>query len=58
MEKTNLSFAGCGFLGVYHIGVASCIKEYAPQLLLNTVSGASIGALTGATLICNNSLGL
>lgn len=57
MEKTNLSFAGCGFLGVYHIGVASCIKEYAPQLLLNTVSGASIGALTGATLICNNSLG-
>ena len=28
----NLSFAGCGFLGLYHLGVVSCIKTYAPQV--------------------------
>ena len=33
----NISFSGCGFLGLYHVGVASCIKTYAPQLYLNKV---------------------
>ena len=33
----NLSFAGCGFVGTYHLGVASCIKTYAPYLLENKV---------------------
>ena len=34
----NVSFAGCGFLGLYHVGVASCFKTYAPQLYLYNVS--------------------
>ena len=34
----NVSFAGCGFLGLYHVGVASCLKTYAPQLYLNKVN--------------------
>ena len=34
----NLSFAGSGFMGVYHLGVASCIKTYAPHILENKVS--------------------
>ena len=33
----NLSFAGSGFMGVYHLGVASCIKTYAPHILENKV---------------------
>ena len=33
----NLSFAGCGFMGVYHLGVASCLQTYAPHILLNKV---------------------
>ncbi len=24
----NLSFAGCGFMGIYHIGVAACFRKY------------------------------
>ena len=36
----NVSFAGCGFLGLYHVGVASCLKTYAPQLYLNKVSSS------------------
>ncbi|XP_059969258.1 1-acylglycerol-3-phosphate O-acyltransferase PNPLA3 [Mesoplodon densirostris] len=43
----NLSFAGCGFLGAYHIGVTSCLSERAPYLLHNArrFFGASSGAL-------------
>ncbi|CAK9299451.1 unnamed protein product [Gordionus sp. m RMFG-2023] len=50
------SFSGCGFLGVYHVGVASCLKEYAPHLV-GKIYGASGGALAGCCLICNCCLG-
>ena len=33
----NVSFAGCGFLGLYHVGVACAFKTYAPHILLNKV---------------------
>ncbi|XP_029455985.1 patatin-like phospholipase domain-containing protein 2 isoform X2 [Rhinatrema bivittatum] len=50
----NLSFAGCGFLGVYHVGVASCLQERAPRLVRGAgrVYGASAGALNAAALVC------
>ncbi|XP_048404317.1 patatin-like phospholipase domain containing 3 isoform X1 [Stegostoma tigrinum] len=50
----NISFAGCGFLGVYHIGVASTIQEHAPYLTrdANRIYGASAGALTAAAVVC------
>ncbi|KAH8859625.1 Patatin-like phospholipase domain-containing protein 2 [Schistosoma japonicum] len=52
--KHNLSFAGCGFLGLYHIGVCSCIKRFAPHLYQNKpVSGTSAGALAAACLVCD-----
>ncbi|CAH1127889.1 unnamed protein product [Ceutorhynchus assimilis] len=53
----NLSFAGCGFLGIYHVGVACCFRKYAPHLLLNKVSGASAGALAACSLILDMPLG-
>uniref|UniRef100_A0A4W4EG63 PNPLA domain-containing protein n=1 Tax=Electrophorus electricus TaxID=8005 RepID=A0A4W4EG63_ELEEL len=48
----GISFAGCGFLGVYHIGVASCLLERAPHLVRGAtrVYGASAGALTASVL--------
>lgn len=49
----NLSFAGCGFLGIYHVGVAVCFKKYAPHLLLNRISGASAGAIAACFLLCD-----
>jgi patatin-like phospholipase domain-containing protein 2 len=74
--KYNLSFAGCGFLGIYHgkttrdlydndvsclffikVGVAVCFKKYAPQLLLQKISGASAGALAAACLLTGMPLG-
>ncbi|XP_043190453.1 1-acylglycerol-3-phosphate O-acyltransferase Pnpla3-like [Amphibalanus amphitrite] len=56
LSQMNLSFAGCGFLGVYHIGVAACMSRYCPELLQNRIAGASAGAIAAAALICNASL--
>ncbi|XP_066999744.2 1-acylglycerol-3-phosphate O-acyltransferase Pnpla3 isoform X2 [Anabrus simplex] len=53
----NLSFAGCGFLGIYHVGVAACFKKYAPHLLLDKISGASFGAIAACCLLCDLPLG-
>ncbi|XP_077193925.1 1-acylglycerol-3-phosphate O-acyltransferase Pnpla3-like [Paroedura picta] len=54
----SVSFAGCGFLGVYHIGVATCLQERAPHLIRDArrICGASAGALAGAVLIGGGSL--
>lgn len=55
----NLSFAGCGFLGVYHIGVASCLLDKAPYLVKGATKlyGASAGALTASVLASQACLG-
>ncbi|XP_025409304.1 patatin-like phospholipase domain-containing protein 3 isoform X5 [Sipha flava] len=49
----NVSFSGCGFLGIYHTGVASCLKTYAPYLLENKLCGSSAGAIAACCLICD-----
>ncbi|XP_065910775.1 patatin-like phospholipase domain-containing protein 4 [Dysidea avara] len=50
----KISFAGCGFLGVYHIGVAKCIVEMAPQFAdsLEGYYGTSAGSLVAVMLCC------
>lgn len=53
LDKINLSFCGCSFLCFYHVGVCAAIKEYAPFLAKNVVSGASAGSIAAAGLICN-----
>lgn len=52
-SQIQLSFAGCGFLCIYHAGVCAAIKEYAPQLAQNRLTGTSAGALAAAALACN-----
>lgn len=53
-SSVNLSFCGCGFLGIYHVGVTSCFHEYAPQLSRHKISGSSAGALVAVAHICGN----
>ena len=53
----SLSFAGCGFLGLYHLGVASCLREYAPISRNTRICGASAGALAAMALACDLPLG-
>ena len=51
--KTNLSFAGSGFLGLYYIGVSACLKKLVPYLLTNKIGGASSESLTALALVCD-----
>ena len=48
----NLSFAGCGFLGLYHLGVAQTIVKHGSACLanVNKFAGASAGALVASIL--------
>ena len=57
VDDINLSFAGCGFNGIYHVGVASCFLEYCPKVSLNKVSGVSAGSLVATALACQMPLG-
>lgn len=52
----NLSFCGCGFLGIYHLGVAACLKQLSPTLLSNVskIAGASAGALVASVLVTDD----
>lgn len=52
----NVTFAGCGFLGIYHVGVASCFSVHAPKLVQNA-GGASAGALAACCMLCGCDLG-
>lgn len=57
MDKhANLSFAGCGFIGIYHVGVSACLKQFAPHLLRNKIGGSSAGAMCAVALVCDLSL--
>ncbi|KAL8583233.1 hypothetical protein ACOMHN_013788 [Nucella lapillus] len=49
----HLSFCGCGFLGVYHLGVVSCLLKHGTRFLsrVDGVAGASAGALAAALVV-------
>nr|XP_046249169.1 patatin-like phospholipase domain-containing protein 2 isoform X2 [Scatophagus argus] len=55
----NAHEPSCGFLGIYHVGVASCLVEQAPFLVQNAkhIYGASAGALTATALVTGVCLG-
>ena len=44
-DAPDISFAGCGFLGIYHVGVSACLLDHAPHLLEYNLVGASAGAM-------------
>ena len=56
-QNLNISFNGCGFLGIYHIGVATALRTYVPDFRIENVSGASAGALAAVALLAGVSTG-
>lgn len=51
-DGDSFSFAGCGFLGAYHLGVAAVFKTHIPHLLQNArFGGASAGAMVASLLL-------
>nr|XP_020861874.1 patatin-like phospholipase domain-containing protein 4 isoform X1 [Phascolarctos cinereus] len=53
MKHINLSFAACGFLGIYHLGAASALCKHGKQLLkvVKAFAGASAGSLVATVLL-------
>lgn len=53
MTVLNLSFAACGFLGIYHLGAVGAFLRHGDRLLgsLRACAGASAGALVAAVMI-------
>ncbi|XP_022105061.1 patatin-like phospholipase domain-containing protein 4 [Acanthaster planci] len=53
-EKINISFAGCGFLAVYHLGVAKGLLTHGQHVVskVNRWGGASAGAIAAAAIVC------
>ncbi|XP_032362471.1 patatin-like phospholipase domain-containing protein 4 isoform X1 [Etheostoma spectabile] len=53
MTVLNLSFAACGFLGIYQLGAVGAFLRHGDRLLgsLGACAGASAGALVAAVLI-------
>ncbi|KAL4005412.1 hypothetical protein ACER0C_005125 [Sarotherodon galilaeus] len=49
-KEWSISFAGCGFMGIYYVGATSCILERFPRFIQDAskIYGASAGALTAA----------
>lgn len=56
-KPISFSFSGCGFMGLYHVGVASCLREYAPISPDTKFLGASAGSLAAISLVCDMPLG-
>ncbi len=55
----SISFAGCGFMGIYYVGATSCILERFPRFIQDAskIYGASAGALMAAVLTVGIPLG-
>ncbi|XP_053170308.1 patatin-like phospholipase domain-containing protein 4 isoform X2 [Scomber japonicus] len=53
MTVVNLSFAACGFVGIYHLGAVGAFLRHGDKLLcsLRACAGASAGALVAAVMI-------
>ncbi|KAM4619394.1 1-acylglycerol-3-phosphate O-acyltransferase Pnpla3-like [Polymixia lowei] len=51
-KEWSISFAGCGFMGIYYVGATSCILERFPRLIqgASKIYGASAGALMATVL--------
>ncbi|XP_050416000.1 patatin-like phospholipase domain-containing protein 4 isoform X2 [Patella vulgata] len=51
--QLHLSLCGCGFLGIYHLGVATCLVKHGQGFLsgVEKYAGASAGSLISAMLL-------
>ncbi|XP_019934772.2 1-acylglycerol-3-phosphate O-acyltransferase Pnpla3-like [Paralichthys olivaceus] len=51
-REWSISFAGCGFMGIYYVGASSCLLGRFPRLIQDAskIYGSSSGALMAAAL--------
>ena len=51
IKNLEVSFSGCGFLGIYHVGVAAAFQHFQPECNFASLCGAAAGALAAAGLM-------
>ncbi|TRY77072.1 hypothetical protein TCAL_00026 [Tigriopus californicus] len=51
IPKISVSFSGCGFLGLYHVGALACFNDYKHKVHIEHALGASAGALVALAAI-------
>ena len=49
-KEPSVSFAGCGFIGVYQVGAVTALWKFAPHLLESNILGSSSGAMLAIAL--------
>jgi len=49
-RPTRMPPSGCGFLGIYHVGVAAAFRSVAPDIKFTKLCGASAGSLVATAL--------
>lgn len=57
VKNLEMSFCGCGFLGIYHVGVAAAFQHFLPECKFGNLSGASAGAIAATGLIAGTPVG-
>ena len=57
-KNLQLTFSGCGFLGIYHLGVVDCLRKAIPNLKerIDRIYGCSAGCLVGMMLLCDKQM--
>ena len=57
-KNLQLTFSGCGFFGIYHLGVVECLRSYIPNLAerIDKIYGCSAGCLVGMMVLCNKEM--
>ena len=48
LPEVNVTFSGCGFLGLYHVGSMACWGDRADRVKVRHALGASSGAIVAA----------
>ena len=49
--RVSVSFSGCGFLGMYHVGSLQCWRDHFGHLEIVHASGASAGSIVAAACL-------
>lgn len=50
-RRVSVSFSGCGFLGMFHVGSLSCLRDNVDMLTVDRALGASAGAVAACALL-------
>lgn len=51
LPRVSVSFSGCGFLGMFHVGSLACWRDNANKVAVDHALGASVGAIVAVSTL-------